>query len=475
MLTWLLVIGSIYVSILFYLSWRSRRMIKSNSDFLMAGSNIGLILGFMTFAATLFSTFTLMGMPDFSRTHGIGAWIFLAFSDGGMVFLIVWFGYRLRKTVSAKGFNGMSGLLQSCYRNRWAGYIYFAGVFIFLIPYVAIQIRGVAMFLVQAFPEAMPIWGWSLIIVIVMLVYSELGGLKAIIYADFMQGTLLLVVVWIIAITCMNYLGGWAEMFRQVEVVNPELLSTPGPKGLLNSQFLIASFLAILMIPVTQPQLSTRLVIMKNTKAMYRMAVAVGTFAMLVIFPTIVIGLYGALKYPDASVPEFLGRVLLHDQSGFVASAAIIGLFAAAMSTSDSQLFALGNELRGLISKKESDSLVPIRIAIISFAVGALIFSLFSSDQLVLLARISFAGTAMLGPLVILGIISNKTQGVFMIVVSGLGLGAFILSQAGILPGVVGPFRMDLFRMIVLTISAIGNYIVSLLFFASGETGHHFP
>ncbi len=460
MLTWLLIVGTVYISMLFYLSYRSRRTIRSNNDFLLAGSNIGLVLGFMTFAATLFSTFTLMGMPDFSRNHGIGAWIFLAFSDAGMVFLIVWFGYRLRKSVSSKGFAGMSGLLQDCYQNRWAGYIYFTGVFIFLIPYVAIQIRGVAMFLVQAFPQSMPIWGWSLIIVIVMLVYSELGGLKAIIYADFMQGTLLLLVVWVIALTCMNTVGGWAELFQKAEMANPELLSTPGPKGLMNAQFLIASFLAILMIPVTQPQLSTRLVIMKDMKSMYRMAVAVGIFAMLVIFPTIIIGLYGAIRYPDASMADFLGQVLIHDQTGLIASLAIIGLFAAAMSTSDSQLFALGNELRGLISKKENESLKPIRLAIVIFAVAALVFSLLSSDQLVLLARVSFAGTAMMGPLVILGIFSRKPQGIFMIVASGLGLLAFILSLAGVLPGTVGALRMDLFLMILLTASAGINYLI---------------
>jgi solute:Na+ symporter, SSS family len=125
---------------------------------------------------------------------------------------------------------------------------------------------------------------------------------------------------------------------------------------------------------------------------------------MLVIFPTIIIGFYGAVRYPDATVADFLGHVLLHDQPGFIAAAAIIGLIAAAMSTSDSQLFAMGNELRGLISKKGSESLVPIKIAIVSFAIAALVFSLLSSDQLVLLARTSFAGTAMMGPLVILAI-----------------------------------------------------------------------
>lgn len=459
MLKWLLITGSVYVTILFYLSWRSRQKIKSHEDFMMAGSNIGLVLGFMTFAATLFSTFTLMGMPDFSRTHGIGAWIFLALSDAAMVFLIIWFGFHLRRQVSAKGFSGMSALLQNCYRNNWAGYVYFFGVFIFLVPYVAIQIRGVAIFLEQAFPAAMPAWSWSLVIVVIMLLYSELGGLKAIIYADFLQGTMLLVVVWVIAITCLNYFGGWTQMFASVEEVNPALLSTPGPKGLLNAQFLIASFLSILMIPVTQPQLSTRLVIMKSTEKMHRMAVAVGTFAILVIFPTIIIGFYGAVKYPNASVPEFLGQVLLYDQHGFVAAAAIIGLFAAAMSTSDSQLFAMGNELRGLLNPAANKTLRPVRIAIILFAVAALIFSLLTSDQLVLLARVSFAGTAMMGPLVILAIMSDRPQGWFMILLTGIGLVVFIFSQTGIIPQNIQTIRTDLFLMIALALGATANYL----------------
>lgn len=94
---WLLIVGLLYLGILVFLSWYSQRKVKSQEDFIMAGSKLGLILGFMTFSATLFSAFTLMGMPDFSRVHGVGAWMFLAFSDGGMVFLILWFGYLLRK------------------------------------------------------------------------------------------------------------------------------------------------------------------------------------------------------------------------------------------------------------------------------------------------------------------------------------------------------------------------------------------
>lgn len=198
---------------------------------------------------------------------------------------------------------------------------------------------------------------------------------------------------------------------------------------------------------------------------MHQMAVAVGTFAMLVIFPTIIIGLYGAINYPDANVSDFIGSVLLNDQAGVVAAASIKGLFAAAMSTSDSQLFALGNELRGLMGKKENTSLMPTKIASVSFAISALIFSLVSSDQLVLLARMSFDGTAMMGPLVILAIVSKKLQGWFMILMSGIGLGFYILSEAGIIQNTVENIRMDLFLMIVLAIAGIGIYLMNRLSF----------
>ncbi|MDA1288671.1 MAG: sodium:solute symporter family protein [Bacteroidetes bacterium] len=451
-------IGIVYIGILIMLSLRSRREIKSSTDFMLGGAKIGLILGFMTFAATLFSTFTLMGMPDFSRTHGVGAWLFLAFSDAVMVFFILWFGFYLRKRIGQQSFRGMSSLLQDCFQNKGVGYLYFTAAFLFLIPYVAIQIRGVAIFLLEAFPDFISVGFWSVLIVLIMLLYSELGGLKAIIYADFMQGTLLLIVVWLVAFNCLDQVGGWASLFEKINESNRTLLSPPGPKGLLTPQFLMASCIAIAMIPVTQPQLSTRLVIMKNYKSLLRMAVAVGTFAMLIILPTIIIGLYGALYYAEESTSSFLGTVLLQEQHPIVAAVTIIGLFAAAMSTSDSQLFAMGNEFRGLLGASKEDQLTPVRVAIIVFAIAALLFSLVSSDELVLLARLSFSGTGIMGPMIILGILSKKPMGSFMIWFSALALLIFILSQLNVVPQNIYSFRVDLALMILLSLGAFINY-----------------
>ena len=153
---WFLVMIVVYLGMLALVGRHSWKKTKSAEDYIMAGSRLGVMVGMLTFAATLFSTFTLLGMPDYFRTHGVGSWIFLAIADAAMFFLIL---------------------------------------------------------------------------------------------------------IWIIAIGCVRSLGGVEAMFAQVRETNEALLSIPGPKGLLTPQFLIASFFAIVLIPVTQPQVTTRLAI----------------------------------------------------------------------------------------------------------------------------------------------------------------------------------------------------------------------
>ena len=458
---WIILLSVLYLTLLILLSVRSRRNVKSSDDYMFAGSNVGVVLGFLTFTATMFSTFTLMGMPDFFRIHGVGAWIFLAVSDGAAMFLIIWFGFHLRKKVAVKGFNGISSLLQNCYQNRISGYVYFAGAFIFLIPYVAIQIRGVAIFLNATFPELLPVWAWAMVIVAIMLLYSEIGGLKAIMYADSLQGLILLTVIWIIAINCIRWFGGLGEMFTMVENTNPALLSVPGPEGLFNVQFLLASLLVIVLVPVTQPQLSTRLVVMKDLRSMHRMAVWVAIIVNLIIFPTVILGFYGSVRYPQESTADFISKVLLFDQPGFIAAAAIIGLIAAALSTSDSQIFALGTEIRSLMPGKEKATMLRTRIAIVCFGLAAMVFSVLSSDELVMLARVSFAGTALMAPMIFSAILLNKKPAPIIPVMTLIGLIVFIISLFGWIPDQYWNIRIDIILLAALGLFSITASLAS--------------
>jgi len=188
--TKLLIATAIYIAIIICLAVYSRKGEQNSKNYLMGGSSIGGLIGMFTFAATLFSTFTLMGMPDFFRTHGAGAWIFLSFSNAMMFFGVISIGTLLRKSVkeSKHEYYGMAGFMEAKYNSKLVGYLMFAG-------------------------------DWAIGMVIVMLVYSELGGLKAIIYSDVLQGILLFVVVWIIGAFCLRSFGGMEAMFDQLQIV----------------------------------------------------------------------------------------------------------------------------------------------------------------------------------------------------------------------------------------------------------------
>lgn len=462
MIGWLIFFFTLFLGSLGYASYISYQKNRSSDDFMLAGSNIGAILGFLTFSAALFSAFTFMGMPDFFRTHGVGAWIFLALSDALMVFLLVWFGYSLRKRAALTGYKGVAGFIQTCYQNRYAGYLIFISSFLFLIPYVAIQIRGISIFLNAAFPDMLPYWSWAAILVVLMLVYSEIGGLKAIVYSDAIQGVIMLAVIWIIGVTCLKMAGGLEPALAKVAETNPGLLSLPGPKGLFTSPFLIASAIAIVLIPISQPQFTTRLVVLKSLKSVHKMAYAVGIFAILVILPTAFIGLYGAVKYPDASTADFLSNALLFDQAVPVAALAVVGLFAACLSTTNAQIFALGTELRSLLSGSDKFNMRVTQISIVVFSLIVLVFSTYMSDELVLLARVSFTGTSMIAP-VVLGAVIFKNPPKSLLILSSLALGYFVLSLAGFAPDRFGELPLDFVMYCVL-------FVLTLILMLS----HHF-
>ncbi len=456
---WVYLLGGVYLAMLALAARASWRRHRTSDEFMFAGRSLGVRLGVLTYAAALFSAFTFQGMPDFFRLHGVGAWIFLAVSDGMMVLLIVAFGHAIRRRVRELGFEGVAGLMSSAYGSRGAGWAMFASSFIFLVPYVAIQIRGISIFLRSAFPDLLTPAQWAALIVLLMLAFSEIGGFRAIVFADAIQGLSLLLILWAIGLACVRAAGGWTPLWDGMLAADPALGSVPGPKGLFTPQFLIASAIAIVMIPVTQPQLTTRLVVMKSTAAMHRMAVAVGAFAMLVIFPTALVGALGAIRYAGVRTDQFLSGALLHDRAPWLGALALVGLFAAGLSTTNAQLFALGAELRSMLRGSDRAVMAATRAAILAFAIIVFGFSVVMSDQLVLLARTSFTGTSMMAPMV-LGAVSLRRPPRALVAISTAAMLVCFAAQLGAVPSTIAGVRLDLLLYIVLAICSAPIFAV---------------
>ncbi|HSF55269.1 MAG TPA: hypothetical protein VLA71_16060, partial [Algoriphagus sp.] len=73
------------------------------------------------------------------------------------------------------------------------------------------------------------------------------------------------------------------------------------------------------------------------------------------------------------------------------------------------------------------------QLAILVFSLIVLVFSTYMSDELVLLARVSFAGTSMIAPVVLSAVIF-KSPPKSLLIVSALALSYFVLSLLELVP-----------------------------------------
>ena len=462
MIFWLLIFFLAYVALLSWNAYQAHRKNRGQrSEYLYAGSGIMVVPLFVSYAATLFSTFTLMGVPDFFRAHGVGTWIFIGVTDVAMAFVVLWFGLRYRRIVAFEGIRTINELLRVRYKSALPSRVYLVGIFLFLAPYVAIQIQGVSSLIGNLTPTGVPAWFWSAAMLMLIITYSYVGGLRAIVYSDVVQGLVLLGVIWIVGMVALDLLGGPTQMFENVRTKNPELLTAPGPNGLMTMQYLLSSFLVICLMPITQPQLTIRIGIARSDRDLRIMAIGIGFFAFLILLPTIAIGFYGAVLYSNDPTSSFLAHALVTDQVAIVGALAVIGLIASAMSTADSQLFALSAEAHGMhkagADNNTTQTLRRFRISIIIFVLGSFVLSLVSSQELASLARVSFAGTALMAPMIIGAILRDGPRSITSPALSALAMVAFTLSLFGYIPPSFNGVRLDLGLLAFLFIWFVGE------------------
>ncbi len=423
---------------------RERRENKQASGFLFANSNMGISLTFLGILATLFSSFTLQGMPSFFAKHGVGAWIFLGISDVAMGGFMIYFGLRFRHLICRISFDSknITEILKSQNHNRFVVFFYLIFTTIFLLPYIAVQIKGAAMLFSSVLPVGEGYLFWSCAMVILMFLYSSFGGIRAIYITDAFQGIVMLLVVWIIAFFVLDGVGGVEKLFNLVASKDSSLLSLPGPKGLLTWQFLLISFIAISLMPYTQPQLTTRLLLAKNDETFIKAGVVFCVFVILVIIPTVVIGFKGSIMGRD----DFLIDILNGEIPPLFYALFVIGVLSASMSTSDSQLMAIGTEWASFFSKEKlldnAKAKFLVKFSALICSIVSLVLAQSDFKSLVLFAVNSFVGTSFLLPVVY----SLKFYKInhWLVFVSFFCVSVFLVSLFGLVPKEIVGLRVEI-------------------------------
>jgi len=134
---------AIYVAAVFVIALMSRKGLQSElNDYFLARRAMGGVLSALSYGATTYSAFMLVGLAGLTYQGGVGALGFELVYLSGMV-LVVYFGPRFWMAGKKFGYVTPSEMLGDRYDSRAVAIVTAVASCLFLIPYSAVQLAGV--------------------------------------------------------------------------------------------------------------------------------------------------------------------------------------------------------------------------------------------------------------------------------------------------------------------------------------------
>lgn len=196
----------LYVLVLGYLGWLGYKHTKTSADYLVAGRNVHPFIMAMSYGATFISTSAIVGFGGVAANIGLSLmWLTFLNIFVGIFIAFVFLGNRTRKMAHKLDAHTFAELLGRRYRSNFIQV--FVGVLILTMTiYTAVVLIGAGRYLEKTlnvdFNVALIIFG------LIILVYVISGGLKAVMYTDALQGSLMFIGMVMLLIFTVIQLGG---------------------------------------------------------------------------------------------------------------------------------------------------------------------------------------------------------------------------------------------------------------------------
>lgn len=326
----------IYFLVVFGLGWVSLKRTRSEEDYWIAGGKLGWVLGGATIAATHTSAGTFIGTIGVMYTAG---WSF------GWLILSIPLAYWFMAAVLAPRFTKVKELtlpafMEARYYSKSVRGL--AAVIILIATVVYIQAQIVAGGLIASTVFGIPTRTGMIGFTLILLVYTVLGGMMAVVYTDFLQLVVMTVGVAVAIPLAVRHVGGVDDLFTLVEAVNPLTFTWESMPATL----LFTMGMAFMLGSVSSPAQLIRLYAMKDMRTIRRgilLAIVLITSINLMVFvlSLVAVVLFPALPTGDLAMP-MLARTVLPPFLGGIMLAAITS---AMMSTVDSLLIVAGSAL----------------------------------------------------------------------------------------------------------------------------------
>lgn len=363
-----------------------RRGIRADRDYYVAGYGLSGLLSALTYAATTYSAFMIVGLVGFTYATGVGALGFELSYFVATLFLLTLFAPRVWRMARERGWISPGEMLADLYGSRRlalaASLIYLYA----LVPYMAAQVKGIAEAVKAAVGGGM---GYSLGVAVglgLMAFWTIIAGVWSVAVTDAMQG------LWMIASSLL--LLGWLLAHVSASMGLEEASRVLEAKGLLGitgfwkPHVFLGFTIPWVFFAVTNPQVVQRLYMPRDERALKTM---VKWFAVFGISYTVIVTMIGLftrslselgelplIHEKDAVTPTLLGQA-----PSLLAAMVFTSIVAAAVSTADSIALSVASSVvRDLLAGRPAAG---------SLAVGrAVTFALILAAGALSYARVGF-------------------------------------------------------------------------------------
>jgi SSS family transporter len=335
------------------------RGVKSSKDWMIAGGTLGVIPLVGTYFATIISAASIVSYAGYYYFNGWSGWWNCAGTFLTSFLGALYYAKRL-KNVSR---NTLPDFIEDRYGSKQAA----AAAILILIGttcLTAAQVIGGSIILQTA-------TGFSnvtcvILITFIFIIFTAVGGMKAVAWSDTICAIVIIVGVWIEAFTLLDKVGGFGALNESLYKINPSMLEPFSAK--------IPPLTALSWVVTWglgnfgAPQFITRFFAAKSPEHAQKSQAYTGIALMAFYLPLMLTGLCGAVILPGIAKQDMVNPTLIANYlspiSGGILLAAIM---AACISTADSLLLLCGttftNDLYCKFINKNADDKTILKVS----------------------------------------------------------------------------------------------------------------
>lgn len=437
-----------------------------NTDYLLASRDVSPWLTALSSMATNNSGYAFIGLVSYAYTAGFSTiWLSVAWVLGDMCAWL-WVHKRVREYSEEVDAHSVPNLLAFGEKGKVQTIAFAAGAltFIFLGTYAAAQLKAGSAALTALFGWAP--WVGAVLGFVIVVAYCFSGGLRASIWTDAAQSFVMMFGMFALLAISYQQVGGIEGLRSSLAAIDPELAAVYPPSASQGFVLYFLGFLAGGFGCIGAPHILIRSMALRSSDVFNQTRlIYLATFIPFVLASAF-IGLYARVMIPELSEVSAgltgdaaslalatqsemaLPMLALETLPSFFVGMVLAAIFAATMSTADSQVLSCSAAVTQDMMPRWRESYLASKLATLAVATLALVIALFAGKGVFALVLDAWAALGCtLGPVLLVRLIDRHVPAPLALTMMGVGLAVVYLwpltGWGGaiyvMLPGMIAP------------------------------------